>query len=111
MNPEFDGTCLFCGKKNVDIAHVSRCSFEDAKKKLVQKEDDITANALTRLFNAVLMIKTYEHAAPEDKALMYVCSACGTFAVAHKVPPICPSCRGLHTTMSSAKYIDDLMAS
>lgn len=111
MDKEFDGVCLFCGKTGIDIAHMSACSFEDAKKKLVERDDGIGVNALTHLFNAVLMVKTYENALPEDRALMYFCRICGGFDMATKIPPICPSCSGLHTTTSASKYIEELMTS
>lgn len=110
MDSDDDG-CVFCCKTGVDIAHISICSFEDAKKKLVQKENSISVSALTELFNAVLMVKTYEHALPEDQALMYVCTRCQVFDMAEEIPRVCPSCHGLHTVVRANKYIKDLLES
>lgn len=111
MDKEFDGVCMFCGVGGVDIAHISACSFKDAKEKLAHVEGGIGVDVLTKLFNTVSMINTYESVSKEAQAWMYVCTICREFGFSATLPVICPACSGLHTVISVNKYVDDLMAS
>lgn len=107
MNTEFDGVCIFCGKTEVDIAHVSACSLEDAKEKL-KGDDALNGDLLTKLMQTISMIKTYEAATEEEQSLMYMCTHCRNWGFAPQTSPICPSCKSLYTVVPVSEYVIEL---
>lgn len=105
---EFDGVCLFCGAEGVDMAHMSACSLEDAKKKLTQNGADI--EPLNKIMRSLAMVKTYEAVSPKEKALMYVCDSCGEFGFALVgLLTECPHCHKSHTIIPVRARVSELL--